>query len=71
MSQLGAVLRLPFVVVGRHEWMRPVTAELHRSVRIESELPVEGQIDGEVVLASVYDISILPGALEVIVPERW
>ncbi|MDF1541632.1 MAG: diacylglycerol kinase family lipid kinase [Anaerosomatales bacterium] len=70
-SLLGALARLPFVVVGHHGWMRPVALELHRSVQIRSDVPIEGQIDGEVTLSSTYDISILPGALEVIVPERW
>lgn len=70
-SLLGALLRLPFVVVGHHGWMRPVTLGLHRSIRVDSEVPIEGQIDGEVILASTYEISVLPGALEVIVPGRW
>lgn len=67
----GALVRLPFVVAGRHGWMRPVTLERHRSVLIESDVPIEGQIDGEVTLASRYDISVMPAALEVVVPERW
>jgi YegS/Rv2252/BmrU family lipid kinase len=67
----GALLRLPFVVVGHHGWMRPVSLELHRSVRIESDVPIEGQIDGEVTLSSTYEISVLPLALEVVVPGRW
>jgi YegS/Rv2252/BmrU family lipid kinase len=70
-SLLGALLRLPFVVVGHHGWMRPATLAPHRSIRIRSEVPIEGQIDGEVTLASTYEISVLPGALEVIVPEGW
>jgi len=67
----GALLRLPFVVVGHHGWMRPVTLERHRSVVIDSDVPIEGQVDGEVTLASRYEISVLPDALEVIVPGRW
>ncbi len=67
----SALWRFPFVIFGAHGWMRPVTLERHRSVRIESDLPIEGQIDGEVTLASHYEISVIPGALDVIVPERW
>ena len=67
----GALMRLPFVVVGHHGWMRPATLERHTSVRIESPVPVEGQIDGEIVLASTYEISVIPDALDVIVPGRW
>ena len=70
-SLVGALIRLPFVVVGHHGWMRPVTLERHRSVRIESDLPIEGQVDGEVTLASTYAIEVLPNALDVIVPGRW
>lgn len=65
-----ALWRLPFVIVGRHGWMRPVhlTAE-HTRLRVRSEVPLPGQIDGEVMLATDYDVSILPGSLECIVPR--
>ena len=66
----GALLRLPFVVVGHHGWMRPVTLERHTSVRIESPVPIEGQVDGEVTLASTYEISVLPGVIDVVVPKE-
>ncbi len=69
-SLAGALWRLPFVVCGRHSWMAPVTLERHRSVLVESDTPIEGQIDGEVTLATVYAISIIPHGIEVIVPGR-
>lgn len=68
---VGALLRMPFVVIGHHGWMRPVTLARHRSVRIESGTPIEGQVDGEVTLAASYEISVVPQALQVVVPERW
>ena len=64
-----ALWRLPFVVAGRHRWMRPVRMSRHSRVRISSIAPIEGQVDGEVVLSRTYDIEVLPGALEVIVPR--
>lgn len=67
----GALARFPFVVAGRHGWMRPVTLERHSSLLIVSSVPVESQIDGEVTLASTYQISVLPDALDVIVPGTW
>lgn len=67
----GALWRLPFVIFGRHGWMAPVRLERHRSIILESDRPVEGQIDGEVVLASRYDISVRASSLDVIVPDRW
>jgi YegS/Rv2252/BmrU family lipid kinase len=66
----SALVRIPFLVFGHHGWMRPITIERHRSIHIESPASLEGQMDGEVVLASTYDISILPSALDVIVPRK-
>lgn len=70
-SLAGALWRLPFVIFGKHGWMRPVRLERHTSITLESDLPVEGQVDGEVALASRYEISIRPGALQVVIPDRW
>jgi YegS/Rv2252/BmrU family lipid kinase len=63
----SALWRFPFVVVGRHAWMRQVHFSQHRHIVLESEVALPGQIDGEVMLAERYDISILPAALGVIV----
>lgn len=71
LSLPGALVRLPFLIFGHHGWMRAVTIQRHESLRIESPVPIEGQMDGEVMLASTYEISILPSALDVIVPETW
>ncbi|MBE0475514.1 MAG: diacylglycerol kinase family lipid kinase [Coriobacteriia bacterium] len=65
-----ALWRLPFVVAGRHRWMRPMHMSRHRRVGLVSDVPVEGQVDGEVVLSVAYDIEVLPGAVEAIVPRR-
>ncbi len=65
-----ALWRLPAVILGRHENMRPVHMSRHSRIRLWSERPIEGQIDGEVMLDSHYDIRILPSAIDVIVPEN-
>ncbi len=67
----GALWRLPFVVFGRHTWMRPVSLSHRTSLRLESESPIEAQADGEVMVTTVYDVHIEPLGVEVIVPERW
>ena len=67
----GALWRLPFVIIGRHTRMRPVSMSRHTALRLESEAPIEAQADGEVMLSTVYDIHIEPLGVEVIVPERW
>ncbi len=64
----GAFMRLPFLMVGKHTHMKPIHMSRHTSVRIESDKPIAGQIDGEVMLETAYDISILPRALKTIVP---
>lgn len=66
----SALWRLPFLVMGRHTKMKPVTMTRVQSLGLVSEQPVEGQIDGETLIETRYDISILPGALDVIVPRE-
>lgn len=70
MSLLETLARLPFVIVGKHTRMRPVHMSRHSTVVIESERPVEGQLDGEVMLESRYEIRTHPGVLEVVTPRR-
>lgn len=62
-----ALWKLPFLIVGAHEWMPQVHALRHRRVVVQAAGPLPGQIDGEVVLAERYEIELLPGALEVLV----
>lgn len=65
-----ALLRLPFVVMGRHTRMKPVHMSRHRSLRIESDCPLPAQVDGEVLLECAYEIEMLPGAIECVVPRE-
>lgn len=64
-----ALARLPFVILGKHTKMRPVHMSRHASIVIECDTPLPAQIDGEVLLESRYDISILPSAIECVVPR--
>jgi YegS/Rv2252/BmrU family lipid kinase len=65
-----ALVRLPFVIAGKHTGMRPVHMSRHTSIVIECEQPVSAQIDGEVLYESRYEITMVPAALECIVPRR-
>ncbi|HSQ21865.1 MAG TPA: diacylglycerol kinase family protein [Coriobacteriia bacterium] len=68
---LGAALvRLPFVIVGKHTRMKPVHMARRTNIVIESDDLMPAQIDGEVLLERRYEISILPSAVECIVPSR-
>jgi YegS/Rv2252/BmrU family lipid kinase len=63
-----ALVRLPFVIAGKHTRMKPVAMSRHTSIVIESDEPMPAQIDGEVMLERRYEISLLPLAVECIVP---
>jgi len=64
-----ALWRLPFVIAGKHTKMTVVHMSRHTSVTIESGVPLPAQIDGEVLLDKRYDVRMLPGAIECIVPR--
>lgn len=64
-----ALLRLPFVIFGKHTRMKPVHMSRHTSLIIECDTPVPAQIDGEVLLEKRYEIDMLPSAIECIVPR--
>jgi YegS/Rv2252/BmrU family lipid kinase len=64
-----ALVRLPFVIAGKHTRMKPVHMRRHHSLVIESATLLPAQIDGEVLLDTRYEISLLPGAIEYIVPR--
>ncbi len=63
-----ALVRLPFVVAGKHTRMKPVHLSRHRSLVIECDCALPAQLDGEVLLESRYEISMLPSAIECCVP---
>ena len=69
LSLPAALLRLPFVIIGRHTKMRPVHMSRHAAITIVSDVPLPAQIDGEVLLESRYEITILPCAIECVVPR--
>lgn len=65
-----ALWRLPFVIVGKHTKMSVVHMSHHAAAVIESAVPLPAQIDGEVLLERRYEVSMMPGAIECIVPRR-
>ncbi len=63
-----ALVRLPFVVLGKHTGMKVVRMSRHRSVVIESDEPMPAQIDGEVMVGNRFEVEVLPLAVECVVP---
>ncbi len=70
LSLPGALARLPFVVTGHHTHMKVVHMSHHTSLVIDCDAPIPAQIDGEVLLEKRYEIEMLPGAIQCIVPRR-
>lgn len=64
-----ALMRLPFVIVGKHTKMKVVHMSRHKNITVECDSPIPAQIDGEVLLESRYELSILPGEIRCIVPR--
>jgi diacylglycerol kinase family enzyme len=56
------------LALGTHEKLPDVTSLTARRVRIESDLPVPVQADGDPAGFTPVEISVLPGALELIAP---
>ena len=63
-----ALMRLPFVVLGKHTGMKVVRMSRRTSVVIESDDPMPAQIDGEVMVDRRFEVEIVPDAIECIVP---
>ncbi|MHB1451667.1 MAG: diacylglycerol/lipid kinase family protein [Coriobacteriia bacterium] len=63
-----ALMRLPFVVFGKHTGMKVVRMSRRRTVVIESDCPMPAQIDGEVMVSDRFEVEIVPDAIECIVP---
>lgn len=64
-----ALMRLPFVIFGKHTKMKPVRMSRHSHVLIDCDSPIPAQIDGEVLLDRRYEVTMLPGEVEYIVPR--
>lgn len=70
LSLPGALVRLPFVIFGKHTRFKVVEMSRHRTIVIESDEPMPAQLDGEVMVDRRFEISIMPGAIECVVPRR-
>ena len=64
-----ALRRLPFVIAGKHTKMPVVHMSRHASATIAADVPLPAQLDGEVLLERRYDITMLPAAIQCIVPR--
>ncbi|MRS11579.1 MAG: diacylglycerol kinase family lipid kinase [Actinobacteria bacterium] len=69
LSLPGALVRLPFVIFGKHTKFKVVRMSRRKHIVIESDDPMPAQVDGEVMVSRRFEISLLPGAVECIVPR--
>lgn len=65
-----ALVRLPFVILGKHTRMRVVHMARQQRLKIESDVPMPAQIDGEVLVGQRFDIGVAARAVEYIVPKE-
>jgi YegS/Rv2252/BmrU family lipid kinase len=65
-----ALWRLPFVIMGKHTKMRVVHMSRHTSAVIDCAVPLPAQIDGEVLFERRYEVTVLPSAIECVVPAN-
>jgi len=70
LSLMQALMRLPFVIFGKHTKMRVVHMSRHTSATIECAEPLPAQIDGEVYAERRYEVRMLPGAVRCLVPKK-
>lgn len=61
------IIRLPFLIVGKHEWMKPFHTFRARKLTIRSDQDLPCQIDGEKIDGKVLEIEVVPKALKVVV----
>jgi diacylglycerol kinase (ATP) len=62
---LRALRLLPIVQKGQHEGLKEIAFYHGQTLHIECPRGVNGQLDGETMHASVFDVRLLPGALHV------
>lgn len=67
------ILRLPFVIFGRHTWMKPFHMFKAKKVWVKSAdgKPIPAHLDGEILLAKEFKIEVLPKKFPVVVPSNF
>lgn len=70
LTKWQVIPRLPFVILGRHTWMKPIRFYQTKKVVIESDNELAAHLDGELMIARRFDIKIVPKALKVIIGDR-
>jgi YegS/Rv2252/BmrU family lipid kinase len=65
-GRLELFLKLPFVIAGKHSWMKKAHFYRAKTVEIESERDLPAALDGELILDKTYRAEIIPSALTVL-----
>jgi YegS/Rv2252/BmrU family lipid kinase len=68
LSPAQIIPRLPFVIAGRHEWMRQVHTQRVKRLVLRSEEELPAHLDGELMTGKNFLVESIPIALKVIVP---
>jgi YegS/Rv2252/BmrU family lipid kinase len=68
LSVLQVMMRVPFVIPGWHEWMRPFHSFRARKLKVRSEKELPVQVDGEMLTGlTELNIEVVPKALKVVI----
>lgn len=67
---MACLPRIPFVITGRHQWMKVVHTYRAKKVMVRSETELPAHLDGELMKDKGFLIEIVPQALKVLVPKR-
>lgn len=66
------ILRLPFVIPGKHTWMKPFHYLKAKQVWVKSAdgKPIPAHIDGEALVAREFKVKVLPKRIPFVVPRN-
>jgi YegS/Rv2252/BmrU family lipid kinase len=67
LTRIQVLSRLPFVILGKHLWMKKVHYYKAKKVIIKSEKELPAHLDGELIKAREFTVKIIPRALKVVV----
>jgi YegS/Rv2252/BmrU family lipid kinase len=70
LSAVQIVPRLPFVIIGKHSWMRQAHFYQAKKLKVQSETLLPAHVDGELLESQEFEIKVIPSSLKVVVPDR-
>lgn len=70
LSRRQVIPRLPFVILGKHSWMKDIRFYPAKKVVVESAEALPAHLDGELMLSRVFEVEVVPRALKVVTGRK-